>query len=105
MRKLILVRHGESIWNQENRFTGWTDVDLSQTGRDEAHQASQALNAAGVTFGVAWVSTKRLSASTSRPESRWCTSWTPSYCRFGITTSGIRNRLHGPLSRWPVKAR
>jgi 2,3-bisphosphoglycerate-dependent phosphoglycerate mutase len=56
MQKLILVRHGESIWNQENRFTGWTDVDLSNKGREEARKAGQALKASGVTFDVAWVS-------------------------------------------------
>ena len=36
MGKLVLVRHGQSLWNAENRFTGWVDVDLSQKGRDEA---------------------------------------------------------------------
>jgi 2,3-bisphosphoglycerate-dependent phosphoglycerate mutase len=56
MQKLILVRHGESVWNQENRFTGWTDVDLSEKGREEARQAGQTLKAAGATFDVAWVS-------------------------------------------------
>jgi 2,3-bisphosphoglycerate-dependent phosphoglycerate mutase len=56
MHQLILVRHGESIWNQENRFTGWTDVDLSHKGLEEAHKAGQALRALGVTFDVAWVS-------------------------------------------------
>ena len=39
MNKLILLRHGESIWNKENRFTGWTDVPLSEKGRDEARRA------------------------------------------------------------------
>ena len=40
MCKLILVRHGESVWNKENRFTGWTDVDLSEKGEQEARRAS-----------------------------------------------------------------
>jgi len=39
MKKLVLIRHGESEWNKENRFTGWTDVELSQKGREEARQA------------------------------------------------------------------
>lgn len=56
MHKLILVRHGESVWNRGNRFTGWTDVDLSQRGMEEARQAGRTLKAAGVTFDVAWVS-------------------------------------------------
>ena len=43
MNKLILLRHGESIWNKENRFTGWTDVPLSEKGRDEARRAGELL--------------------------------------------------------------
>lgn len=43
MQKLVLVRHGESLWNQENRFTGWQDVDLSEKGRVEAREAGQTL--------------------------------------------------------------
>ena len=45
MRKLVLLRHGESDWNRENRFTGWTDVDLSEKGRQEAKEAGAALKA------------------------------------------------------------
>jgi 2,3-bisphosphoglycerate-dependent phosphoglycerate mutase len=56
MRQLILVRHGESVWNQENRFTGWTDVDLSHKGREEARKAGQTLKASGLIFDLAQVS-------------------------------------------------
>jgi 2,3-bisphosphoglycerate-dependent phosphoglycerate mutase len=56
MQKLILVRHGESVWNRENRFTGWTDIDLSHKGQEEARKAGQSLKAAGANFDVAWVS-------------------------------------------------
>src|SRR5438874_6830878 len=56
MHKLVLIRHGESTWNQENRFTGWTDVDLSDKGRAEARQAGQLLKDKGFTFDVAYVS-------------------------------------------------
>jgi 2,3-bisphosphoglycerate-dependent phosphoglycerate mutase len=56
MRKLVLIRHGESEWNRENRFTGWTDVDLSEKGRAEAHEAGHVLKAAGYTFDVAYTS-------------------------------------------------
>ncbi len=42
--KLVLLRHGESIWNKENRFTGWTDVDLSAQGVEEAREAGRTLN-------------------------------------------------------------
>ena len=56
MTKLVLVRHGESTWNKENRFTGWTDVDLSEKGRQEAHEAGAVLKAEGYTFDVAYTS-------------------------------------------------
>ncbi|WP_421909669.1 2,3-diphosphoglycerate-dependent phosphoglycerate mutase [Methanolacinia petrolearia] len=53
---LILLRHGESTWNRENRFTGWTNVDLSEKGLDEAHNAGKLLRAGGYTFDVAYTS-------------------------------------------------
>ncbi len=56
MFKLVLVRHGESTWNKENRFTGWTDVDLSETGREEATKAGQILKEQGYVFDVAFTS-------------------------------------------------
>jgi len=56
MVKLVLVRHGQSTWNLDNRFTGWTDVDLSERGIQEAHEAAQALREGGYTFDVAFTS-------------------------------------------------
>lgn len=56
MHKLVLLRHGESIWNKENRFTGWTDVDLSEQGRQEAKTAGEALSKAGFSFDIAYTS-------------------------------------------------
>lgn len=56
MPQLVLLRHGESEWNKQNRFTGWTDVDLSENGVQEAIQAGQRLQAAGMTFDVAFTS-------------------------------------------------
>jgi len=56
VKKLVLVRHGESTWNKENRFTGWTDVDLSEKGRQEAHEGGQVLKREGYTFDVAYTS-------------------------------------------------
>lgn len=56
MYKLVLLRHGESTWNRENRFTGWTDVDLSPTGLQEAHRAGKTLQDLGYTFDVAYTS-------------------------------------------------
>ena len=56
MYKLVLLRHGESTWNQENRFTGWTDVDLSPKGVQEAHEAARLLKDGGYDFDVAFTS-------------------------------------------------
>jgi 2,3-bisphosphoglycerate-dependent phosphoglycerate mutase len=56
MPTLVLLRHGESVWNKENRFTGWTDVDLSETGRHEALTAGRLLSGAGLTFDIAYTS-------------------------------------------------
>ncbi len=56
MYTLVLIRHGESTWNQENRFTGWTDVDLAPKGMEEARRAGQLLKDGGFTFDVAYVS-------------------------------------------------
>ncbi|GAC1474711.1 MAG: 2,3-diphosphoglycerate-dependent phosphoglycerate mutase [Isosphaeraceae bacterium] len=56
MYKLVLIRHGESLWNQENRFTGWTDVDLTERGREEARLAGRLLKEHGYTFDIAYVS-------------------------------------------------
>ena len=56
MYKIVLLRHGESTWNKENRFTGWTDVDLSEGGRAEAKQAGELLRREGYVFDVAYTS-------------------------------------------------
>lgn len=56
MHKLILVRHGESVWNKENRFTGWADPDLSEKGEDEARRAGKLIKEAGLKFDIAFSS-------------------------------------------------
>ena len=56
MIRLVLLRHGESTWNRENRFTGWTDVDLTEQGVTEAHQAGRLLSEEGYTFDLAHTS-------------------------------------------------
>lgn len=56
MYKIVLLRHGESTWNKENRFTGWTDVDLSEKGIQEAKTAAQLLTEGGYTFDIAFTS-------------------------------------------------
>jgi len=64
MRKLVLLRHGESEWNRENRFTGWTDVDLSDKGLTEAHDAGRLMKEAGLVFDVAFTSVLRRAIKT-----------------------------------------
>ena len=56
MHRLVLLRHGESTWNKENRFTGWTDVDLSDKGREEARDAGRLMSAEKYEFDVAYTS-------------------------------------------------
>jgi 2,3-bisphosphoglycerate-dependent phosphoglycerate mutase len=64
MKKLVLLRHGESTWNKENRFTGWTDVDLSDKGREEAVQGGRLLRQEGFVFDVAFTSVLRRAIKT-----------------------------------------
>ena len=59
MHRLVLLRHGESDWNRENRFTGWTDVDLTARGIEEARAAGRLLRAAGFAFDLAFTSVLR----------------------------------------------
>jgi 2,3-bisphosphoglycerate-dependent phosphoglycerate mutase len=59
MHKLVLLRHGESTWNLENRFTGWTDVDLTETGVAQAQEAGRLLKAEGFAFDMAFVSLQK----------------------------------------------
>ncbi|HKG53042.1 MAG TPA: 2,3-diphosphoglycerate-dependent phosphoglycerate mutase [Anaerolineales bacterium] len=64
MYKLVLVRHGQSTWNLENRFTGWTDVGLTDLGREEAHEAGKLLRDGGCIFDVAFTSVLRRAIQT-----------------------------------------
>lgn len=63
-QKLVLIRHGESVWNQENRFTGWTDVDLSEKGVEQARNAGKILLANGYTFDIGFTSVLKRSIKT-----------------------------------------
>ena len=56
MKQIVLMRHGESVWNKENLFTGWTDVDLSDKGLTEAHEAGKRLREAGFEFDLCYTS-------------------------------------------------
>jgi 2,3-bisphosphoglycerate-dependent phosphoglycerate mutase len=64
MQKLVLVRHGESVWNKENRFTGWTDVDLAPEGMEQAKQAGQILKKYGYNFDIGFTSLLKRSIKT-----------------------------------------
>ncbi len=64
MQKLVLIRHGESVWNMENRFTGWTDVDLSENGYQQAKKAGQLLKKHGYTFDTGFCSVLKRSIKT-----------------------------------------
>jgi 2,3-bisphosphoglycerate-dependent phosphoglycerate mutase len=64
MHKVVLLRHGESDWNKENRFTGWKDVDLSEKGLFEAHEAGRLMKDEGLTFDVAFTSVLRRAIKT-----------------------------------------
>lgn len=64
MKQIVFVRHGESVWNKENRFTGWQDVDLSEKGRAEALEAGRVLQAEGFDFDLAYCSVLRRALTT-----------------------------------------
>ncbi len=76
MKTIVLLRHGESIWNRENRFTGWTDVDLSEKGIQEAYRAGETLQKEGFAFEIAFTSylkraVKTLNAVLDRCDREW----------------------------------
>ncbi|TFH04175.1 MAG: 2,3-diphosphoglycerate-dependent phosphoglycerate mutase, partial [Spirochaetales bacterium] len=64
MYKVVLLRHGESVWNKENRFTGWTDVDLSEKGIEEANAAGEVMKKDGFEFDIAFTSVLRRAIKT-----------------------------------------
>jgi 2,3-bisphosphoglycerate-dependent phosphoglycerate mutase len=64
MKKLILLRHGESTWNLENRFTGWTDVGLTEKGVAESHTAAKLMTESGITFDLCYTSVLRRAIKT-----------------------------------------
>ncbi len=64
MRKIVLLRHGESTWNRENRFTGWTDVPLSEKGIEEAREAGRLLREGGFTFDLVFTSVLKRAVKT-----------------------------------------
>ena len=80
MNKLILLRHGESIWNKENRFTGWTDVPLSEKGRDEARRAGELLRSFSIYHDISLTSLlKRAIVTRFLVMEELDRLWTPAY--------------------------
>ena len=80
MNKLILLRHGESIWNKENRFTGWTDVPLSEKGRDEARRAGELLRSFSIYPDISFTSLlKRAIVTRFLVMEELDRLWTPAY--------------------------
>ena len=78
MYKLVLIRHGQSTWNLENRFTGWTDVDLTEQGCAEAHTGGTFLREKGYTFDVAYTSVlKRAIRTLNIVQEEMDLEWTP----------------------------
>ncbi|MCL2884490.1 MAG: 2,3-diphosphoglycerate-dependent phosphoglycerate mutase [Oscillospiraceae bacterium] len=78
--QLVLLRHGESVWNKENRFTGWTDVDLSEAGKAEAAAAGELLKTAGFDFDVCYTSfLKRAIHTLNIALAGWDREWLPVY--------------------------
>lgn len=64
MYKVVLLRHGESVWNKENRFTGWTDVDLTDQGQEEGRSAGQVMKSEGFVFDLAYTSVLKRAINT-----------------------------------------
>src|SRR5262245_2729782 len=97
MKTLVLLRHGESEWNRENRFTGWTDVDLSEKGLREAISAGDELKKAGYTFDVAYTSVlKRAIKTLDLALERMDLLWIPVYksWRLNERHDGAEKRLN-----------
>jgi 2,3-bisphosphoglycerate-dependent phosphoglycerate mutase len=104
MKKVVLPRHGESVWNKENRFTGWTDVPLSEKGIEEASQAARLLREEGFTFDIAYTSVLKRAIKTL-----WIIleemdlMWIP-VVAVGVSTSGTTARCRGSTRvRPPLK--
>ena len=78
MKKIVLLRHGESVWNKENRFTGWTDVDLSDNGVREAVNAGKLMRDNGLSFTMAYTSVLKRAIKTLNHALDWMNlDWIP----------------------------
>jgi len=98
MHTLVILRHGESTWNKENRFTGWTDVDLSEKGREEALAAGQLLKEEGYLFDVAYTPANSIPLLPSPP-----TPPGPTNC-FGSNFAGCNDLGRGRTVLFTAKS-
>ena len=89
MPKLVLLRHGQSSWNKENRFTGWVDVGLSPAGVSEARKAGEVMRAAGIEFDLAYTSYLRRAA-----ETLWLVLAAMDLCWLPVATDWRLNERH-----------
>lgn len=93
MTRLVLLRHGQSLWNQEGRFTGWTDIDLSSKGVEEARSAGRLLRSCGCTFDLAYTSVlKRAIRTLWIVQDEMDLMWTPTVCSWRLN-----ERCYGDL--------
>ena len=103
MKRIVLLRHGESLWNKENRFTGWTDVDLSEKGVEEACKAGDALREAGFSFEAAYTSYLKRAVKTLNcvfvPRTSNSPSLTARPCSGSSTPAGCRPSRRYPCCR------
>lgn len=88
-RMLVLVRHGESTWNKENRFTGWTDVPLSEQGQEEAREAGKMIKEKGLKFDIAFTSVLKRAVETC-----WTVLLHSDQCYLPIKNSWRLNERH-----------
>ena len=84
MIKLVLVRHGQSVWNLENKFTGWTDVGLSEKGIEEAKEAGKVLKAKGFSFDIAYTSVLKRATDTLKYILEEMREDIPIYCSYKL---------------------
>jgi 2,3-bisphosphoglycerate-dependent phosphoglycerate mutase len=94
MYKIVFIRHGESTWNRDNRFTGWADIDITELGADQARQAVKLLKAAGYAFDIAYTSVMKRAIRTQwliseEMDQMWIpvvTDWRLNECHYGALT-------------------
>ena len=106
MKKIVLLRHGESAWNKENRFTGWTDVDLTEKGVAEAEKAGETLKEYGFNFDKAYTSyLKRAVKTLNCVLDKMNLDWIPVEKNWRLNDNGNQNAgfsNHSPKADWEL---